>query len=132
VGIHLVRAIRSANPSAVIFVSGVNWGYDLQDFPLPDVDGIVYSTHIYPNKGTSWDQAFGALARLRPVFAGEWGGGADDLTWGQRLADYLGAKQIGWTAWSWSDAPRLVQLPSGPPYLPTEFGELVRRQIWGG
>jgi endoglucanase len=129
---HLLRTIRSESPSAVIFVSGVNWGYDLRGFPLRDVDGIVYSTHVYPNKGTGWDQAFGTLASIRPVFVGEWGGGPDDLAWGRRLADYLGAKQIGWTAWSLSDVPRLVQLPLEPPYLPTEFGELVRQQIRGG
>jgi endoglucanase len=127
--LRLVETIRSESPSAAIFVSGVNWGYDLEGFPLPGVDGIVYSTHVYPNKGTDWDQAFGALANIRPVFAGEWGGGPNDVAWGQRLAHYLGAKQICWTAWSWSDTPRLVQLPLGPSYLPTEFGELVRQQI---
>jgi endoglucanase len=127
--LHLIAAIRSGNPNAVIFVSGVNWGYDLRGFPLPDVDEIVYSTHVYPNKGTDWDQAFGSLGSVRPVFAGEWGGGPNDLAWGGRLADYLSLKQIGWTAWSWSDAPRLVQLPLAPPFVPTEFGELVRQRI---
>ena len=126
---HLIGAIRSESPSAVIFVSGVNWGYDLKGFPLPGVDGIVYSTHVYPSKGTNWDEAFGRLASVRPVFAGEWGGGPDDIAWGRRLADYLDARQIGWTAWSWSDVPRLVQLPLGPLYLPTEFGEFVRQRM---
>lgn len=126
---HLIHAVRSENPDAVIFVSGVNWGYDLRGFPLPDVDDLVYSTHVYPQKGSNWDQAFGKLAKVRPVFAAEWGGGPDDLGWGQRLADYFDARQIGWTAWSWSDHPRLVQPSSGPLYVPTAFGSFVRQRL---
>jgi hypothetical protein len=126
---HLIRAIREESPDAVILVSGVNWGYDLRGFPLPDVEGIVYSTHVYPNKGENWDEAFGRLAMARPVLVAEWGGGPDDLAWGARLADYLEAKGIGWTAWSWADVPRLVELPLGPGYLPTQFGKLVRERL---
>jgi endoglucanase len=127
--LHLIRAIRCESASAVIFVSGVNWGYDLRGFPLPGVNGIVYSTHVYCNKGTDWDRAFGKLASEQPVFVGEWGGGPDDFAWGRRLADYVDARGIGWAAWSWSDVPRLVQAPPAPPYLPTEFGKLVRSRL---
>jgi endoglucanase len=125
----LIAAIRAENPTAPIFVSGVNWGFDLRGMPLPGIEGIVYSTHVYRNKGLDWDRAFGGLALERPVFVGEWGGTDDDLEWGQALADYMDAHQLGWAAWSWSDWPRLVQAPGLPPYLPTAFGELVRNRL---
>jgi endoglucanase len=61
-----------------------------------------------------------------PVFAGEWGGRADDLDWGVRLASYFEDRGMGWTAWSWSDEPRLIEYPPQPPYDPTVFGALIR------
>lgn len=125
----LIDAIRAENPAALIFVSGVNWGFDLRGMPLPGIEGIVCSTHVYRNKGTDWDRAFGGLALERPVFVGEWGGTDDDLEWGEALADYMDARQLGWTAWSWSDWPRLVQPPGVPPYQPTAFGALVRSRL---
>jgi aryl-phospho-beta-D-glucosidase BglC (GH1 family) len=122
---RLIDAIRSENPTALVFVSGVDWGYDLRGFPL-DVANVVYSTHIYRNKGDNWEQAFGALARHQPVFAGECGGVEHDVDWGRSLFAYLQDLGIGFTAWSWSDHPHLVHR-----YLPTEFGNVVRRAISG-
>jgi hypothetical protein len=122
---YLIAAIRGANPDALIFVSGVNWGYNLTGFPLAGVEGVVYSTHVYRNKGKRWDGSFGRLAATHPVFAGEWGGGPDDVEWGERLAVYLMERGIGWTAWSWSDDPRLV----GADYVPSAFGCVVKMAI---
>jgi len=127
--VALIRAIRAENPAGLIFVSGVNWGFDLRGMPLPGVEGVVYSTHVYRNKGTDWDRAFGGLALERPVFVGEWGGTDEELEWGQAFADYMDARQLGWTAWSWSDWPRLVHPPGAPLYQPTVFGELVRSRL---
>lgn len=127
--LQLVMAIRAPSPDALIVVSGVNWAYDLRGFPLPDVQGVVYSTHVYTNKGNDWDQAFGDLSTRQPVFIGEWGGGPDDLQWGRNLLDYLDQRGIGWTAWSWSDNPRLLQVPIAPNYVPTEFGQLVQTAL---
>jgi hypothetical protein len=119
----LVEAIRSVDPQPLIFVSGIDWGYDLRGFPL-DQPNLVYSTHIYRNKGNRWEECFGRLARTHPVFAGECGGTEEDLEWGRKLFAYLDALGIGFAAWSWADRPYLV---SG--YTPTPFGELVRRAI---
>jgi endoglucanase len=125
----LIEAIRTEHSTALIFVSGTDWGFDLRGLPLPDIDGVVYSTHVYPNKGRDWDGAFGDLAEEQPVFVGEWGGTDTELQWGQDLADYMEARQLGWTAWSWSDKPRLVQPSSAPGYVPTAFGQLVRDRL---
>jgi hypothetical protein len=124
--LQLVNEIHTQNADALIFVSGTNWGFDLSGFPIPGLDGVVYSTHIYRNKGSDWDRAFGDLSRDVPVFAGEWGGSDTDVEWGRTLAAYLADHNMGWTAWSWSDDPHLVQPPPGPPYTPTPFGSLVQ------
>jgi endoglucanase len=125
----LIDTIRGENPEALIFVAGLDWAYDLRGHPLPDCEGVVYSTHVYRSKGRDWEGAFGELAASVPVFAGEWGGEEADLGWGRRLADYFDSLEIGWTAWSWSDYPRLVEPPPRPPYLRTPFGALVRERL---
>lgn len=124
----LVDSIRQEAPEALIFVSGTNWAYDLRGFPL-DRAGLVYSTHVYPNKGEDWFGAFGFLASHVPVFAGEFGGHACDFAWGRRLLDYFDQLGIGWTAWSFADRPLLV---SRDDLLPTEFGLLVQQRLRAG
>jgi endoglucanase len=119
----LIDAIREVHPQSLIFVSGTEWGYDLRGFPL-DRENIVYSTHVYEQRGTDWHGAFGRLASTAPVFAGEWGG--TNVVWGQRLAEYFDGLEIGWTAWSWCDEPRLQRDGTA-----TEFGEFVRSRLRG-
>jgi hypothetical protein len=118
---RLVEAIRHNSPLGLILVPGTNWAYDLSAYPIEGLEGVAYSTHIYPSKGSDWDRAFGDLAGRAPVFAGEWGGTAEDLHWGARLAAYLAGRNIGWTAWSWCDFPHLNHHGACTP-----FGELVR------
>jgi aryl-phospho-beta-D-glucosidase BglC (GH1 family) len=123
---QLIAAIREKNPDSLIFVSGTDWGYDLQGCLLPDIPNLVYSSHVYAFKRTRWNEAFGSLSASAPVFVGEWGGTGDDLEWGRKLAGYLEKRGIGWTAWSWSDHPRLVEYSPEAPFTPTPFGELIR------
>lgn len=104
--VALIDSLREVHPDSVVFVSGLDWGYDLRGFPL-ERGNVVYSTHVYRARGTNWHEAFGALAATHCVFAGEWGGVARDLNWGTRLADYFEELEMGWTAWSWSDHPPL-------------------------
>jgi aryl-phospho-beta-D-glucosidase BglC (GH1 family) len=128
--VRLIEAVRGGNPDALIFVGGLNWAYDLSSYPISGVDGVVYSTHVYTNKGDDWDDAFGDLASEQPVFVGEWGGGDGDLPWGQKLLDYMDERELGWTAWSWTDYPRL--LTPGGGYQPTVFGQLVKGALSPG
>jgi endoglucanase len=122
---RLTQAIRDENPDALVFVSGTNWGYDLRGMPL-DLENVVYSSHVYPNKGNGWVVAFGNLSRSAPVFVGEFGGSESpgDLDFVRRLMRYMEELEIGWTAWSWSNEPFLVTR-----YVPTAFGEAVRRGL---
>ena len=121
----LSEAIRDENPDALVFVAGTNWAYDLRGMPM-DLENVVYSTHVYPNKGADWDGVFGNLSESVPVFAGELGGNetASDVDFVRRLLEYLHEREIGWTAWSWFNEPYLVNR-----YVPTEFGQLVRRTL---
>jgi endoglucanase len=152
---HLVRAIRRTHARSLIFVSGVAWAYDLRGMPLTVATdsremfpNVVYSTHVYPWSGApagagrrgspfaprsapSWRQAFGHLSRCAPVFVAEWGGGTPHVRWGETLARYVRRLEIGWTAWSWSDRPRLVLDAQAERYEPTDFGRVVRRHLAG-
>jgi len=121
----LCEVIRDENPDALVFVAGTNWAYDLRGMPM-DLENVVYSTHVYPNKGADWDGVFGNLSESVPVFAGELGGNetASDVDFVRRLLEYLHEREIGWTAWSWFNEPYLVNR-----YVPTEFGQLVRRTL---
>ena len=89
-----------------------------------DRPNLVYSTHVYPNRGDDWHGAFGDLASRAPVFAGEWGGQDADLTWGRKLVDYFDRLNLGWTAWSWHNDPLLVK-----KYTPTPFGKIVHDNL---
>jgi endoglucanase len=122
----LIEAIRGVNPSALIFVAGTNWAYDLRGMPM-DIPNLVYSTHVYPGKGNNWPEAFGNLAAEVPVFAGEWGGDHKDLRWGRKLVRYFDSLNLGWTAWSWHNDPRLVR-----KFAPTSFGEIVHGSLTTG
>ena len=121
----LTQAVRDENPDALVFVAGTNWAYDLRGMPM-DMENIVYSTHVYPNKGRNWAGAFGNLSKSSPVFVGEFGGGdtPGDLEFVQSLMRYTEELEIGWTAWSWSNEPFLVTR-----YVPTAFGEAVRQKL---
>ena len=121
----LTRAIREQNPDALVFIAGTNWAYDLRGMPI-DLSNVVYSTHVYSNKGTNWPQAFGNLAASFPVFVGEFGGSDTpaDLDFVRDLVDYIQQLQLGFTAWSWSNDPFLVTR-----YAPTAVGQIVRQTL---
>ncbi len=126
---EIIEAIRQAHPRALVFVSGLDWAYDLRgwDTPLPYAN-IVYSSHPYPFKGEpwAWDKYFGNLAAAQPVFIGEFGGNTADLDWGSQLIAYMEGKQLGWTSWSWSNEPYLTQ---NDRRTPTPFGALVQNAL---
>jgi aryl-phospho-beta-D-glucosidase BglC (GH1 family) len=121
----LANAIRTQNAQCLIYISGVNWGYDLRGMPM-DLSNVVYSTHVYPSKGTDWAAAFGNLAETEAVFVAEFGGQdtPGDLDFVSKLIVYLEQREIGWTAWSWFNAPFLVNRNA-----PTKFGALVRQKL---
>jgi len=124
---EIIDAIRAVHPRSLIFVSGLDWAYDLRGWdanPLPYAN-IVYSTHPYPFKAEpwAWDKYFGNAAATLPVFAGEFGGETADIPWGRQLIAYFDRKALGWTAWSWNASPFLV---GDDRRTATPFGQVVR------
>lgn len=121
--LRLIDCIREAHPASLIFVSGVNWGYDLRGLKL-DRENLVYSTHVYRERRPDWETAFGRLSNSVPVFAAEFGGRDGDLEWGRELLRYLDDKDLGWAAWSWRDQPHLQREGTL-----TAFGALVAERL---
>lgn len=121
----LTSAIRAENSDSLVFIPGINWGYDLRGMPM-NLANIVYSSHVYSHKGMEWAEAFGDLSQTVPVFVGEFGGDDTpaDLDFGRRLVEYMRQLGIGWTAWSWYNDPLLVSR-----YAATQFGAIVRQQL---
>jgi endoglucanase len=127
---QIIEAIRAVHPKALIFVGGLDWAYDLRGWendPLPYAN-IVYSSHPYPFKSEpwAWDKYFGNAANKLPVFIGEFGGEESHLQWGIALLEYMAGKNLGWTAWSWSNYTYLTQ---DDRRTPTEFGQLVQNAL---
>jgi endoglucanase len=122
---QLVNAIRTQNPHSLIFIPGVDWAYNLRGMPM-NLSNVVYSSHVYPDRGTDWAGAFGNLGITAPVFVGEFGPKetGDELDVVSELVAYLQQHQIGWAAWSWLDKPFLIAR-----YVPTKFGALMRQQL---
>jgi len=121
----ITKTIREIHPSVLVWVSGLDWGFDLRGVQI-DAPNIVYSAHGYPNRSRSqWSSRFGHICSDRPLFIGEWGGGDGDLKWGLRLISYMRRVACGWTAWSWTDLPKLVRDAMAGDYTPTDFGNLV-------
>ena len=121
----LTSIIRSENSHSLVFISGINWAYDLRGMPM-NLANVVYSSHVYSNKAIEWPDAFGDLSQTVPVFVGEFGGDDTpaDLEFGRRLGEYMRQLGIGWTAWSWYNDPLLVSR-----YAATQFGNIVRQQL---
>ena len=125
---HLTAAIREIKPDGLIMVGGVDWGFDVSGVRV-DAPNIVYSTHIYSNRRQKdWPRAIGRYREI-PIFVGEWGGTVQDLKFGENLASEMRSLGLGWTAWSWSDFPPLIEPPGAPQFKPTPFGALVRNEL---
>ena len=145
---ELVDVVHAVHPEALVFVSGVDWGYDLRgaiDDPVRR-DNIIYETHPYPGKGEGWKTALDELRKTSPVFLGEWGFQPDATDssiratakdYGLPLVRYARERNIGWTAWHWvahrdfGPLDPLVMLRSWESYAPTEFGHMVKNSLAG-
>jgi endoglucanase len=125
----LAATVHRVHRSALVFVSGMDWGFDLRGVQI-DAANVVYSAHVYPGRPRrQWSSRFGRRCSDDPLFIGEWGGNEGDLKWGSGLISYLRKVACGWAAWSWVDLPKLVRNARAGDYTPTEFGNLVRSEL---
>ncbi len=65
----LTSVIRAENADSLVFIPGINWAYDLRGMPT-NLSNIVYSSHVYSNKGMEWPEAFGDLSSLLGLSVG--------------------------------------------------------------
>ena len=109
---ELMDVVHAVHPEAVVFVSGVDWGYDLRGAIKDPVrrNNVIYETHPYPGKGEGWKTVLDELGKTSPVFLGEWGFDPDTTErnlranaegYGLNLVRYARERNIGWTAWHW-------------------------------
>lgn len=155
---EIIDVIRMSDSEKIIFVSGVEWGADLRevgDNPI-NSENIVYEAHPYPSvywranpvdpskadNATTWDEYFGYLTEVYPVFVGEWGYQTDSDNeneyatavygttgdYGRPLIEYMDKKGMSWSAWVWSDTWYPPMLKNWD-YEPTEFGILVKEYL---
>jgi hypothetical protein len=128
---RVVDTIRKIDPDSIIFVAGVDWGYDLSEVKANPIEreNIGYITHPYPFK-TEWDKKFGYLADTYPIIASEFqfptSEGVGDYEWGRRFHTYLYQKKIGFTGWSTTPDNTGISLFWNDGITPTQHGFLVR------
>lgn len=108
---QLYDAVRATGARNLVIVSGMHWGYYLNEVANYRVKGynIVYASHPYdwPDKQPeTWDAAFGSLAATDPVIISEFGAYKCDRTFYYTAAmDYADRKGMSWIAWAWWTPP---------------------------
>lgn len=114
----LVNTVRSVGANNVVFVGGLNWGYDLSQLPKYQLSGsnIVYDTHPYPYASKmpgDWDRAFGNLTAKYPIISAESGQYDCGTNFEKQLLSYFDAHRMSWIAWAWnsSSASKVCSYP---------------------
>jgi hypothetical protein len=113
----LLDAVRATGAGNVVVAGCLDWAYDLRGIVpgyagRPDGwaltesggNGVIYATHIYPWKGTPWDNYVTVLKNHRPILVGEVGQERDGLrqfTGGiAAILDWMDLHGYHWTGWS--------------------------------
>lgn len=108
---ELIEIVRDTGADNIVIVGGLDWGYDLAGIlenggllkdqqtggkALNQGNGIVYDTHIYPNKGgiASWEKKVKPMRAAAPVIAGEWGWDPNDTVVLGTLSPVIDPKEI--------------------------------------
>jgi len=133
---EVVDNIRAIDPNSVIFIAGLDLGYDLSEVKANPIEreNIGYITHPYPHKKNAqtreqWEKYFGYLAGTYPIIASEFqfpAEGMGDYGWGRNLHTYFYQKNIGFTGWSTYPDDSGTSLFLGDGITPTQHGFLNR------
>lgn len=126
----LIEEIRAIHPKSLIFVSGLDWGREINSYveralPYPN---IVYRTNPY-NEPDAFESKFGQAVGKLPVFIGEFG--ADGYPSMSReavktLLSYAVKHDLGWAAWTFHSTGCPCLLANSKNLAPTPYGEIVR------
>ncbi len=132
----LVRSIRTLAPQNIIIISGLDWGYQLDELPLYAIPGpnIMYGTHPFDYAGkqpTNWPTDFGDMTKTFPIIATEFGSYDCGTRYTHAAIAYFTAHQMSWMAWTWSvedcSGPGLLADWSGTPSQP--YGAYIYQQM---
>ena len=113
----LINAVRGKGANNLVIVAGLNWGFDLSQYPTYKLTGsnIVLDAHPYSwsgkNNSTEWDNAFGFLTSTYPFISTESGEYDCQTTYMNPIISYFDAHSMGWIGWAW-----YVSTPPGCGY----------------
>jgi hypothetical protein len=139
----LYDAVRATGARNLVLVSGLHWGYFLNEVPANRVKGynIAYASHPYdwPDKQPdTWDAAWGMLAATDPVIVSEFGAyDCTRLNYYTQVLDYADRKGMSWVAWAWwvrNDQPagnacRYPALITDWTGTPTQSGQIIKTRL---
>jgi aryl-phospho-beta-D-glucosidase BglC (GH1 family) len=128
---EIIPRVKRENPKALIFVSGLAWGREINPYlenPLP-YDNLVYRSNPY-NQPDRFEGLFGQIALKYPVFLGEFGPNQDmsqeSVT---EVISYANALGIGWTAWTFHSVGCPCLLTDYQTFTPSEYGNVVKEAL---
>lgn len=129
----LIKEVRAVHPRSLIFVTGLDWGREINSYlnkPMP-YPNIVYRSNPY-NKSQDFEKLFGKIAKVYPVFLGEFGAegfppmSKDDV---KTLIEYAHQLQIGWTAWNFHSIGCPCLLSDYKTFKTSDYGEIVKKAL---
>jgi endoglucanase len=146
----LYDVVRSTGARNVVLVSGLHWGYYLNEVPQNRVQGynIAYATHPYDwsdKQPDTWEPAWGVLAATDPVIISEFGAYScapeppehpQGLSYYTQVLDYADRKGLSWVAWAWwvreepaDNACKYPALISDWTGTPTLSGQIIKARL---
>ena len=143
----LYDAVRGTGARNLVIVSGLHWGYSLNESPDKEQVGrvqgynIAYASHPYdwPDKQPdTWESAWGKRADTDPVIISEFGAyDCTRLAYYNQVLDYADRKGMSWVAWAWKvrddqpagNACRFPTLISDWGGTPTLSGQIIKARL---
>lgn len=135
---QLYDAVRATGATNLVFVSGIQYAYDIRAAITNPLDGygIVYAPHIYclPCNGAlpiDIDLVIPPVATTYPVVVTEFGTDDASGTYNANLIDWAERRDIGWLAYTWaaSDPTQFALLTDWTSMQPNVAGQPVWRGL---
>ncbi|HEX4430984.1 MAG TPA: glycoside hydrolase family 5 protein [Frankiaceae bacterium] len=137
---QMYNAVRGAGATNLVFVSGTDWAYSIDDELLDPLDGygIVMAPHVYYGDRCSGlpltiDVDWGPTSAAHPVVITEFGSPCATSTYNTNVINYAESRGLGWVAFLWADHANggpYGLLDSFTTYAPDAQGQPVRDALW--
>jgi len=143
----MVDEIRALGANNIIIAGGLGWAYDLKGIAVgvitgitfaledtPEGNGIVYDSHIYPQRGDSYDFDVLCIKDDHPILIGEIGiepdgrwGAAERPDWLTNMLDWIDENELHWAGWCFHTAARPFMI-SDWQYTPTAHHGAIMKE----